>query len=98
MSTIADPNARLMKILQATPEQSAAIDRILAGETSPAPQAPSGPLLMNMSQAAKFLGVSRGTLWRITTAGRLRRIEVLAGSYRIARADAEAFALQGARP
>ena len=50
------------------------------------------PLLMGMSASAKLLGVSRATLWRMTKAGLLQKIEVLPGSFRLRRADLEAIA------
>ena len=36
-----NPNERLMRFLQASPEQQAAIDRILEGRLAPQPPAPS---------------------------------------------------------
>ena len=57
-------NERLMKFLQADPEKQARIDEILNG-TFPAERETSvGPLLLGMGAGAKFLGVSRATLWR----------------------------------
>lgn len=83
-------NERLMRFLQASPEQQQAIDRILVGRT-PAPATASGPLLMGMSSAAKFIGVSRATLWRMIKIGRIAKVEVLPGSFRVRRADLEAL-------
>ena len=85
-------NERLLRFLQATPEQQVAIDRILSGETLFSPRAPEGPLLCGMSAAARYLGVSRATLWRMTKAGVLQKVEVLPGSYRVRRADLLAIA------
>jgi len=81
-----------MRFLQATPAQQEAIDRILAGQMPAAAPAPTGPLLVSMGPAAKFLGVSRTTLWRMIQAGRLAKVEVLPGSFRVRRADLEAIA------
>jgi predicted DNA-binding transcriptional regulator AlpA len=83
---------RLKKLLDASPEQLAAIDGVLARritETFPPAQ---GPLLLGMSASAKFLGVSRATLWRMIKAGLLQKVEVLPGSFRLRRADLEAVA------
>lgn len=85
-------NERLLKFLQATPEQQAAIDRILEGKMEAPRPAPSGPLLLGMSAAAKLLGVSRPTLWRMVKAGKLSKVEVLPGSFRVRRADIEGIA------
>ncbi len=51
----------------------------------------SGPLLMSMGAAAAFLGVSRGTLWRMIDAGRLEKVELFHNSNRIRREDLEAI-------
>jgi excisionase family DNA binding protein len=92
MTTQINQNDRLMKFLQATPEQQAVIDRILDGKTAQQSISPTGPLLMGMSKSADFLGVSRATLWRMIRAGRLTKVELLPGSFRLRRADLEAIA------
>ena len=92
MTTQVNPNERLLKILQAPPAVQAEIDRILNGKSECKNAKPSGPLLLGMSAAAKRLGVSRATLWRMCQAKRLDKVEVLPGSYRIRRADLEAIA------
>jgi excisionase family DNA binding protein len=89
--TAINPNERLLKFLQATPEQQAAIDRILEGKVARAPEPPKGPLLMMIKDAAALLGVHRGTIWRLVKAGRLEPVELL-GSVRVRRADVEALA------
>lgn len=89
--TAPNPNERLLRFLQATPEQQAAIDRILEGRMDRAPETPKGPLLMMIKDAAMLLGVHRATIWRLVKAGRLEAVELL-GSVRIRRADVEAIA------
>jgi len=84
---------RLKRIFQAAPEQLGAIDKILEGNILPRMEGAIGPLLMGMKAAAKFLGVSRTTLWRMIKDGRLDRIEVLPGSFRLRRADLEMAAI-----
>ena len=83
-------NKRILKFLQATPEQQAAIDRIFDGLIDV--QRRDGPLLLGMGVAAQFLGVSRATLWRMLQAGKLEKVELLPGSFRVRRADIEAIA------
>lgn len=87
-----NPNERLLRFLQATQEQQQAIDRILAGESELPRAEPKGPLLVGMGAGAKLLGVSRATLWRMIRVGRLAKVEVLKGSFRLRRADLEALA------
>lgn len=87
-----NPNDRLLRFLQAPLDQQAEIDRILDGKVSAKPKFPTGPLLCGMSAAAKYLGVSRATLWRMIKAGRLGRVEVLPNSFRVRRAELEALA------
>ena len=87
-----DPNARLLRYLQATPEQLACIDRILDGRPEAPRPVPAGPLLLGMSASAQWLGVSRATLWRMIKAGRLGKVEVFPGSFRLRRCDLESLA------
>jgi len=88
-----NPNERMLRFLQADPEKQALIDQILEGRP-PAPQSelPTGPLLMGMSAGAKFIGVSRATLWRMVKNGRLTKVEILPNSFRLRRADLLALA------
>lgn len=85
-------NERLLKFLQAPPEAQEAIDRILEGRIPAKAEAATGPLLCGMSPAAKYLGVSRATLWRMIKIGRIGRVEVLPNSFRVRRAELEALA------
>lgn len=92
MTTQTNQNERLLKFLQAAPEIQAEIDRILDGKVPVRSEPPTGPLLMAMSEAAKYLNVSRATLWRMCRANRLARVEILPNSFRVRRADLEAIA------
>lgn len=87
-----DSNERLMRILQASPEQLAAIDRVLNGTAATQAPTTSGPLLMMVTDAAKLLGVSRATIWRLTKVGKLMPVEILPGTFRIRRTDIEKLA------
>ena len=85
-------NDRLMRILQASPEQLTAIDRVLDGTLEPAQPERRGPFLLKMGAAASLLGVSRPTLWRMLQAGRLARVEILPATYRVRREEVEQIA------
>ncbi len=85
---------RLKRLFEASPEQIGAIDSILDGKIQKPPPQTIGPLLMGMTASAKFLGVSRTTLWRMVDKGRLQKVEVLPGSFRLRRVDLEAIANQ----
>ena len=89
-ATPANSNERLLRFLSATPEQQAAIDRILEGRTERPPEPPKGPLLLRVKDAAALLGVHRGTIWRLVKAGRLETVELL-GSLRVRRSDVESL-------
>lgn len=87
---VQNPNERLMRFLAATPAQQTAIDQFLQNQSDLIVQQPvRGPLLLTMGIAARYLGVSRATLWRMVLAGRIEKVEVLPNSYRIRRADIE---------
>jgi excisionase family DNA binding protein len=47
----------------------------------------SGPLLLTMGEAAALLHVSRATLWRTIKAGRLPKVELYPGAFRLRRSD-----------
>ena len=85
-------NERLMRFLQATPAQIEQIEKVLDGDVSSTAIRPNGPLLMGMGAGAGLLGVSRATMWRMIRAGKLEKVEVLPGSFRVRRADLEAIA------
>lgn len=52
----------------------------------------SARLLLTMGEAAELLHVSRATLWRTVKAGRLQKVELYPGAYRLRRADVVALA------
>ena len=51
------------------------------------PSSEATPLLMGMGESAKFLGVSRATLWRMIRDGRLTKVEIYHNAYRLRRSD-----------
>ena len=78
-----------MRILTASPEQLAAIDRVLDGTPEPVRAEHKGPFLLKMGDAAALMGVSRPTLWRMLNAGRLARVEILPETFRVRREEVE---------
>ena len=76
---------RFKLLLSATPEQLAAVDAALAEE--PEPKRPVSFRLYRMGEACEQTGLSRTTLWRAIRDGRLRAVEVRAGSHRIPEAE-----------
>ncbi len=58
------------------------------------------PLLLNQKEAAKLLGISRVTLWRMTKAGYFLPVEILPGTSRYRFEEVEAVSRLGkdARP
>jgi len=83
----------LQAVLSASDEHKAQALRVLRGEVQESSsKTVIGPLLLGMSAAAKLLGVSRATLWRMLKAGTIVKIELFPGSYRVRREDLEALA------
>ena len=97
MNTPLSSDQRMLKLLQATPDQLEGIDRILNGEPPPKARVLNAPALMGTSAAARALGVSRGTLWRMVEAGTLTKVEIFKNSFRIRRSDIEDL-LERGRP
>ena len=87
---IQNSNDRMLRLLQATPEQLAAIDRVLEGRTEKV--ASSGPVLIRIRTAATMLDAHRATVWRMVKAGKLSVVEILPGSFRVRRAEVESLA------
>jgi hypothetical protein len=82
----------LAAVVAATPERKEAALKVLRGEVEATARPVVGPLLMGMKQASAFLGVSRATLWRVLQAGKIEKVELFAGSYRVRREDLIALA------
>jgi predicted DNA-binding transcriptional regulator AlpA len=57
----------------------------------------SEPLLLTQKEAARVLGVSRVTLWRLKKEGVLKPVELTPGNYRYQRREIEAFSRLGLR-
>lgn len=92
----------LCAYLAASPRRRTSALKVLRGEAlisdplDPDPLRP--PLLLGMGEAAKYLGVSRPTLWRMIQAGRLEKVELFSGSHRVRRRDIEDMALKRRSP
>jgi excisionase family DNA binding protein len=87
------PSKILQGLLQADPERMELVAQVLEGNWSPkAVSSTSEPLLLQMKNAAKLLGTSRTTLWRLIRSGRLGKVEILPGSFRVRRSDIEKLA------
>ena len=78
--------------LGAADDRKQAALKVLRGELPVAARSMTGPLLLGVGAGAKFLGVSRATLWRAVCAGKLQKVELFPGSYRVRREDLEALA------
>jgi excisionase family DNA binding protein len=92
MNTLSS-NERMMRVLQAPPDQLAAIDRILSGAPAPSSPESGAPILIRIRTAAVMLDAHRATVWRMIHAGKLQTVEILSGSVRVRRADVEAIAM-----
>ena len=78
-------------VFTATDEAKTRALAILQGREPPALSSvegsASGPLLLSMGEAAALLHVSRATLWRTIKAGRLPKVELYPGAFRLRRSD-----------
>jgi hypothetical protein len=77
-------------IFSATEERKSRALLILQGEDIPLRI--DEPLLLTMGEATKLIPCSRATLWRIVKAGRLEKVELYPGAFRLRRADVVALA------
>lgn len=66
---------------------------ILEGRAnSPSKPKDFAPLLLTMGEATQLLNISRATLWRTIKSGRLQKVELYPGAFRLRRADVVALA------
>ena len=84
-----DQSTRLQRVMRATPEMLAQIDRILDGMEPIVVLKIEGPPLLSLTAVAHILGVSRQTVYRLVKNGHLPRVEIRPGVYRIRRVDLE---------
>jgi excisionase family DNA binding protein len=83
-------NKLLKAILAADDGHKLAAYRALT-EKERAAKSAETPILLNMTQAARALCVSRTTLWEMVRDGRITCVEVIPGLRRIRRADLEKY-------
>lgn len=75
-----------------------ALARLIEGKTNepyPGSRNSEDPLLVTQAQAAKLLGLSRVTVWRMAKEGMLHPVEILPGSFRYAFEEIEGLARDG---
>ena len=85
----------IQAVFTATAEAKSRALTILQGKEDPVgppsdlrpPTSEEAPLLMGMGESAKFLGVSRATLWRMIRDGRLTKVEIYHNAFRLRRSD-----------
>ena len=75
----------IQAVFTATDEAKERALEILEGKEPPAVD--DDIALLRMGEAAQKLHVSRATLWRTIRAGRLERVELFPGSFRVRRRD-----------
>ena len=82
---------RLLTALMAAPEDRRQIAlRILEGNSLT--QSDRLPLLVTINEAADIWGTHRSTVWRAVRSGRLQKVELFPGCFRLRRADVIAVA------
>jgi excisionase family DNA binding protein len=90
MKTVSNDDL-IRAVFTATDEAKTKALAILEGREPPALSnvegSASGPLLLSMGEAAALLHVSRATLWRTIKSGRLPKVELYPGAFRLRRSD-----------
>ncbi len=87
-----DLNKLVPLFIAAPPERKKAAFAALAGEDDrSAGKRPASLRLFKMGDAAKAIGVSRATLWRLLQEGRIKAIEVRRGSLRVPETELQRF-------
>ncbi|MGE4489185.1 MAG: helix-turn-helix domain-containing protein [Kiritimatiellales bacterium] len=83
----------IQAVFSATDEAKECALEVLEGRAnSPSEPQDNDALLLSMGEAAELLNISRATLWRTLKSGRLTKVELYPGAYRLRRADVVALA------
>ena len=90
MSNTISNDKLFQAVFAATDEAKQRALEILQGKEPT--EAIDGPLLLGMGESAELLNVSRATLWRTIKAGRLDKVMLYPGAYRLRRSDVIALA------
>ena len=75
-------------------EQRATLQDLIVGRAE-SRSASGQPFLLTQKDAARMLGISRVTLWRMTKDGRFSPVEILPGTFRYRFEEVEAFTRLG---
>ena len=89
-------NERMVRVATATPAEKAKIDAIFNHQDADERKPEADTRTITFTQAAKRLGVSRPTVYRLTRAGRLRTVALL-GVNRIVLSSLTDFVSKGAQ-
>ncbi|MCG2661855.1 MAG: helix-turn-helix domain-containing protein [Kiritimatiellae bacterium] len=95
-------NATVREIIRLALENDSTVSRgtaqavwdVLDGRLAPIAEGEHQPLLMTMTSAAKLLGVSRVTTWRMVKEGILKPVEITPRVFRVRRLDIENISLR----
>ena len=79
------------------PDLAETVADILDGRLDPTHVVADEPLLLTMTAAAKLLGVSRVTLWRMVKDGDIRPVQITPNVFRIRRQDLNRIASRYAK-
>ena len=90
MSNTVSNDKLFQAVFAATDEAKQRALAILEGQEPAEPI--DSPLLLSMGQSAELLNVSRATLWRTIKAGRLEKIMLYPGAFRLRKSDVVALA------
>ena len=90
--------SELLVTLAQLPDGDPRLEAVSAALTGkPEPKRPVSMRLLRMGQAASETGLSRCTIWRAITEGRIAAVEIRKGRHRIPQGELERFCTVSAR-